>query len=274
MSALSRTGLRVSLVQGATRWHDPPANREYYGALMEPLAGQSDLIVLPETFTSGFSNEAIHNAETMEGQSVAWLREQASRLGAAITGSVQLRVGAVGEGRVYNRLLFVTPDGDLRHYDKRHLFRYAREHERYAAGSERLIVEWRGWRICPQVCYDLRFPVFARNRFDRAAARFDYDLLIFVANWPAARRYAWSTLLRARAIENLSYCAGLNRVGVDGNDLSYSGDSVVLDYLGQPLAELGAQEQTITVHLDPAALAAHRERFPAWMDADDFALTS
>jgi predicted amidohydrolase len=265
--------LRVSLVQGATRWHDPAANREYYGALMAPLKGQTDLVVLPETFTSGFSNEAIDRAETMNGQSLAWLREQASQLDAAITGSVQLRVGAVDEGRVYNRLLFVTPDGAVSHYDKRHLFRYAREHERYAAGNQRLVVEWRGWRICPLVCYDLRFPVFVRNRYDRAAARFDYDLLIFVANWPSPRRYAWSTLLRARAIENLSYCAGLNRVGVDGNDLNYAGDSALLDFLGQPLVELGAQEQVVTASLDPAALAAHRERFPAWMDADDFALT-
>jgi predicted amidohydrolase len=262
--------LRISLVQGATRWHDLAGNRDYYGALVAPLAGQSDLVVLPETFTSGFSNEAIHQAETMDGETVAWLRAQARALDAAITGSVQLRDGA----KVYNRLLFATPDGQVRHYDKRHLFRYAREHERYAAGGDRIVVEWRGWRICPLVCYDLRFPVFVRNRYDRAAARFDYDLLLFVANWPSARRYAWSTLLRARAIENLSYCAGLNRVGIDGNDLHYSGDSAVLDFLGQPLAELGAQEQVVTVRLDAALLAAHRERFPAWMDADTFELRS
>lgn len=267
--------LRVSLVQGATRWHDPAGNRDYYGALIAPLAGHTDLVVLPETFSSGFSNEAIHNAETMDGPTVAWLRERARGLDAAIMGSVQLRVGeGAASDNVFNRLLFVTPDGEVRHYDKRHLFRYADEHKRYAAGRERLVVEWRGWKICPLVCYDLRFPVFIRNRYDRSAARFDYDLSIFVANWPSPRRYAWSTLLRARAIENLSYCAGVNRVGIDGNELPYSGDSVVLDFLGQPLAELGAQEQTITVRLDPAALAAHRERFPAWMDADDFALTS
>jgi len=259
--------LKVSLIQGATRWHDPAANREYYGALMNEARG-SDLIMLPETFTSGFSNEAIHNAETMDGPTVAWLREQAKALDAAITGSVQLRV----EGKVYNRLLFVTADGSVRHYDKRHLFRYAGEHERYAAGSERLIVELNGWRICPLVCYDLRFPAFIRNRYDRAAQRFDYDLVLFVANWPSARRYAWQTLLRARAIENLSYCAGLNRVGNDGNNLHYAGDSAVLDFLGLPLAELGAQEQMLTVSLDRATLAAHRERFPAWMDADEFTL--
>lgn len=259
--------LRTSLVQGDTRWHDPEANRDHYGSLIAPLAGQTDLVVLPETFTSGFSNEAIHNAETMEGPTVAWLRERAIELDAAITGSVQLRVG---EG-VFNRLLFVTPDGTVRHYDKRHLFRYADEHKRYAAGRERLIVEWKGWKICPLVCYDLRFPVFSRNGH-AAQTGFEYDLVLFVANWPAARAHAWRTLLRARAIENLSYCLGVNRVGVDGNQLPYSGDSAVLDYLGQTMVDLGAQEQTVTIALDPDALAAFREKFPAWMDADAFDL--
>ena len=259
--------LRVTLVQGATRWHDPAGNRTYYGSMIAPLAGQTDLVVLPETFTSGFSNEAIHDAETMDGPTVAWLRERSRELDAAVTGSVQLRVG---DG-VFNRLLFVTPDGEVRHYDKRHLFRYADEHKRYAAGRERLVVEWKDWRICPLVCYDLRFPVFSRNRHDIRHG-FDYDLVLFVANWPAARAHAWRTLLRARAIENLSYCAGLNRVGVDGNQLPYSGDSAVLDFTGQTMAELGAQEQTVTVALDPATLAAFREKFPAWMDADAFEL--
>jgi len=259
--------LRVSLVQGATRWHDPVGNREYYGSLIAPLAGHTDLVVLPETFTSGFSNEAIHNAETMDGPSVAWLREKAKELDAAITGSVQLRAS---EG-VFNRLLFVTPDGEVRHYDKRHLFRYADEHKRYASGRDKLIVEWKGWRICPLVCYDLRFPVFSRNGHDPQRG-FNYDLVLFVANWPAARAHAWRTLLRARAIENLSYCLGVNRVGTDGNQLPYSGDSGVLDYLGQAMVDLGAQEQTVTVTLDPAALAAFREKFPAWMDADAFEL--
>lgn len=258
--------LKVSLVQGATRWHDPAGNRDYYANLMAPLTG-SDLVLLPETFTSGFSNEAIHNAETMEGPTITWLRAQARALDAAVCGSVQLRDGE----KVYNRLLFATPDGRMQHYDKRHLFRYAGEHERYAAGGDRLIVEWRGWRICPLVCYDLRFPVYSRNR--RVNDRFDYDLVLFVANWPTPRREPWRTLLRARAIENLSYCAGLNRVGTDGNGLSYSGDSGVIDFLGTPLAELGAQEQTITVLLDAGALAEHRARFPAWMDADEFRIS-
>ena len=264
--------LKVSLVQGATRWHDPAGNRDYYGALIAPLAGRTDLVVLPETFTSGFSNEAIHNAEGRDGPTIAWLREQARALDSAITGSVQLRVGeGPASDKVFNRLLFVTPDGEVRHYDKRHLFRYADEHKRYAAGSDKLIVEWKGWKICPQVCYDLRFPVFVRNRHDPQYG-FDYDLVLFVANWPAARAYAWRTLLRARAIENLSYCIGVNRVGTDGNQLPYSGDSAVLDFMGQPMADLGAQEQVVTVALDHAGLAAFREKFPAWMDADAFEL--
>jgi predicted amidohydrolase len=266
------SSLRVSLIQGATRWHDPAGNRDYYGKLLAPLRGQTDLCVLPETFTSGFSNEAINNAETMEGPTVDWIRTQARTLDAAVTGSVQLRVGDGDAKKVYNRLLFATPDGNVRHYDKRHLFRYAGEHERYAGGAERLIVEWKGWRIFPLVCYDLRFPIWSRNRVDPSTKRFEYDLVFFVANWPSARSYAWRTLLRARAIENLSYCAGLNRVGNDGNNLHYGGDSAVIDFLGQPLIEFGPQEQVATATLTHDALAAHRERFPAWMDADEFRL--
>ncbi len=239
--------LRISLVQGATRWHDPDANREYYGRLIAPLHGTTDLVLLPETFTSGFSNEAIDRAEGMDGPTVAWLRGQASKLGAAITGSVQIRTD---EG-VFNRLFFATPDGGLRHYDKRHLFRYAKEHERYAAGRERLTVEWKGWRICPLVCY---------------------DLLLYVANWPSARAYPWKTLLRARAIENLCFVAGLNRVGVDGNGLHYAGDSAVIDFLGHPLSESTDEEVVTTTTLPAGELLAHRERFPAMLDGDAFSI--
>ena len=261
--------LRVSLVQGATRWHDAAANRAYYGAFARSLRGQTDLIVLPETFTSGFTNETLHQAETMHGESIAWLKALAQNVGVVITGSVVIRDGE----RCVNRLIWMRADGTFEIYDKRHLFRMAKEHERYAGGNERLIIELNDWRICPQVCYDLRFPVWLRNRYNVSAAhRFDYDLLIFVANWPSPRRYAWSTLLRARAIENLCYCAGVNRVGVDGNDLHYAGDSAMLDFLGQSLVELGTQEQVVTVTLDPVGLAAHRERFPAWMDADGFSI--
>jgi predicted amidohydrolase len=266
---VERGDLRVSQVQGDTRWHDPAGNRAYYGALLAPLAGQTDLVILPETFTSGFSNEAIDKAEGMDGPTVAWIREQAVLLGAAVTGSVQLRVG---QG-VYNRLLWATPDGELQHYDKRHLFRYGNEHLRYAAGNERLSVEWKGWRINPQVCYDLRFPVFCRNRFDvERPGELDFDLQIFVANWPSARAYPWRTLLRARAIENLCFVAAVNRVGVDGNDLHYAGDSAVIDFLGQPQVEVREVQQVVTTTISAAALAAHRARFPAMLDADAFTL--
>lgn len=261
--------LRVSLVQGDTAWHDPAANRERYGALIAALAGQTDLVVLPETFTSGFSNDALANAEGMDGPTVAWIRQQAVTLGAVVTGSVQIREG---EG-VYNRLLWATPEGELHTYDKRHLFRMAREHERYAAGRDRITVELKGWRVCPLVCYDLRFPVFIRNRFGvEVSDRFDYDLLLFVANWPSPRRYAWQTLLRARAIENLCHVIGVNRVGTDGNGIGYSGDSVALDFLGQPQLELDDQVRVATTTFSAQALAAHRERFPAQLDADRFEL--
>ncbi|MCI2243904.1 amidohydrolase [Xanthomonas sp. PPL568] len=266
--------LRISLVQGDTRWHDPAGNRAHYAELLAPLAGITDVVILPETFTSGFSNDALAQAEDMDGPTVAWIREQAARLGAAVTGSVQLRVpGADGQAKVFNRLLWATPDGTLQHYDKRHLFRYGNEHLRYAAGRERLCVEWKGWRINPQVCYDLRFPVFCRNRYDvERPGQLDFDLQLFVANWPSARAYAWRTLLRARAIENLCFVAAVNRVGVDGNDLHYAGDSAVIDFLGQPQLEIREREQVATTTISAAALAAHRARFPAMLDADAFSL--
>lgn len=261
--------LRISLVQGATRWHDPAGNRDYYAELVAPLAGTSDLVILPETFTSGFSNEAIDQAEDMDGPTVAWMLAQARRLDAAVTGSVQLRA----DDGVYNRLLWATPDGTLRYYDKRHLFRYAGEHHRYAAGRDRMTVEWKGWRINPLVCYDLRFPVFARNRYGvEVDDGLDFDLQIYVANWPAARAYAWKTLLRARAIENLCYVAAVNRVGEDGKGLQYSGDSAVIDFTGQPLVECNAVEGVVGGVISAGLLAAHRSHFPAMLDGDRFSL--
>jgi omega-amidase len=261
--------LRISLVQAATAWHDPAANRALYGELAAPLAGRTDLILLPETFTSGFSNDALADAEGMDGPTFAWLQRLAADCDAVVAGSIQCRTA---QG-VYNRLLWMRPDGSCASYDKRHLFRMASEHERYAAGRERLTVDLHGWRVRPLVCYDLRFPVFIRNRFDvEAAGRFDYDLVVFVANWPAPRRHAWRTLLMARAIENLAYCAGVNRVGEDGNGIAYAGDSAVLDMRGERLVECGAQPQVVTVALSAAALQAHRERFPAQLDADRFEL--
>jgi omega-amidase len=257
--------LTVTLIQDATRWHDPVGNMALYGERIS-AAPRSDLIVLPETLLSGFSNDAVREAEGMDGTGVAWMRAQAAASGAVVTGSLVIRDG----NGVYNRMIWAEPDGRVSHYDKRHLFRMAGEHTRYAAGRDKLIVELAGWRICPVVCYDLRFPVFLRNRHD--GERFDYDLLVIVANWPSPRRHAWRTLLRARAIENLAYVVGVNRVGTDGNQLNYAGDSAALDPTGEALADLGPQPQSVTVKLSAEVLRAHRERFPAQLDADQFTL--
>ena len=252
--------LNVTLVQQPLAWQDPAANRARFAELLAPLAGRTDLVVLPEMFTTGFSMQAGALAEGMDGPSVEWLRATAAGLGAVVTGSV-----IVADGGYRNRLLWARPDGTLAHYDKRHLFRMAREHEHYAAGERRLVVELHGWRVLPLVCYDLRFPVWSRNRDD-------YDLAVYVANWPAARRYAWTALLRARAIENLACVVGVNRVGTDGAGIEYAGDSVALDALGQPLADLGAAAAVTQVTFSAEALANHRRRFPAHLDADAFRL--
>lgn len=258
--------LRISLVQGDTRWHDPGSNRTYYGNLVRDLTGQTDLAVLPETFLTGFTNDTASQAQAMNGASLDWLRDLAARTGIVITGSLIVREG----NSVYNRLLWVRPDGVCDWYDKRHLFRMAGEHEHFASGRGHLTVELKGWRIRPLVCYDLRFPVWARNRPHNG--ELEYDVLLFVANWPAPRREAWRTLLRARAIENLSYSVGLNRVGTDGNGLAYAGDSCVIDPLGQPIVELDDRAQTATLTLESNRLLDHRQNFPAWRDADRFEL--
>ena len=249
------------MIQADLAWQDPATNRRNLAAHFRGLAGHTDLIVLPEMFTTGFSMAADSLAETMAGATVGWLREEAAAIGCAITGSLIVEEN----GRHYNRLVWATPDGDIAHYDKRHLFRMAREQEHYAAGNRRLVVELKGWRLCPLVCYDLRFPVWSRSRGD-------YDVLLYVANWPARRRAAWSALLRARAIENSCYVVGVNRVGKDGNGASYSGDSVALDFLGQVLGGDRDGDFVETVVLDRESLATFRRDFPAHLDADDFEL--
>lgn len=253
--------LRVTLVQSDIAWQDPAANRSRLAAHFRGLAGHTDLIVLPEMFSTGFSVDADWLAEPMDGPTVGWMREEAASLGCAITGSIIVR----DAGRTFNRLVWARSDGTVEHYDKRHLFRMAGECEHFSAGDARLIVDLKGWRICPFICYDLRFPVWSRGRDD-------YDLLLYVANWPARRAHAWSALLRARAIENLSYVAAVNRIGRDGNDVSYVGDSVALDYLGQPVSSEGGGDRVETAVLDLESLRAYRASFPAHLDADGFEL--
>jgi len=253
------THLRVTLVQSEIAWESPSANRHRLAEHFRGLAGHTDLIVLPEMFSTGFSMHAGTLAESMNGPTVGWMREEAAAMGCVITGSLIVR----DQGRHFNRLVWARPDGSLAHYDKRHLFRMAGEHTHYAPGGSRLTVDLKGWRICPLVCYDLRFPVWSRSRGD-------YDLLLYVANWPARRAHAWAALLRARAIENLCYVAGVNRIGRDGNAVSYAGDSVALDFLGQPLSSEGGGDRVETAVLDMESLRAHRVSFPADLDADAF----
>jgi len=256
---------RVTLAQQPLAWHDAPANRAHFAALLAPLAGSTDLVILPEMFTSGFTMQPEKYAEDADGETREWLLEQARTLDAAVGGSVAVN----DRGRFYNRFMIALPDGLTYWYDKRHLFRMAGEHRHYSAGAHALIIEWRGVRLCPLVCYDLRFPVWSRRR-----PELEYDLVIYTANWPAARRYAWMTLLRARAIENQAYCIGVNRVGADGDGIAHAGDSVVLDFTGQPLLELLDQPQLATVSIDVESLRDWRDKFPAQLDADAFILES
>jgi omega-amidase len=254
---------RVSIVQQPLSWQDPAANRAHFAKLLAPLAGTTDLVVLPEMFTTGFTMQPELHAEKAGGDTRAWLLAQALELDAAVGGSV-----AVNEGdRCFNRFMLATPAGEVYTYDKRHLFRMGGEHRHYSAGGHATIVEFRGLRLCPLICYDLRFPVWSRRR-----PELDYDLVIYAANWPAARRFAWQSLLRARAIENQAYCIGVNRVGDDGHGVAHLGDSVVLDFMGQPLLELGSDANVATVPIDAATVRGWRDKFPAHLDADCFSL--
>lgn len=251
--------LRLTLLQTELHWQAPEANRENFSIRIAEHAANSDLIMLPEMFTTGFTMEAAENSELGDGESASWLREMATSHEVHLTGSVVIRE----DERYFNRLFWATPSGELQSYDKRHLFRMAGEHNKYSAGEERIIVRLGDWRICPLVCYDLRFPVWSRGVNE-------YDLLLYVANWPAARRSAWRTLLPARAVENLSYCAGVNRIGKDGKGIEYAGDSLVADYLGNLAADAGNADTALQVTLSLDKLDRYREKFPAWKDADRF----
>lgn len=257
-----RPDLELALIQTTLAWHDPAANREHFHALLE-LARGADLVILPEMFSTGFSMDSASLAEPEEGSTTQWLREQAQRIGAVVCGSLIIQAA---DGSYRNRLLWARPDGSLAHYDKRHLFRMAGEHKHYSAGDEQVVLELKGWRVRPLICYDLRFPVWSR---DPSAT----DLLLYTANWPGARRLHWNRLLPARAIENLCYVAAVNRVGEDGKGHGYTGDSQVLDFQGEPLLLAEAGDGVFRQRLAAAPLDAYRERFPAHLDADAFTLS-
>ncbi len=254
------TDLLISMVQAHITWEDKAENLAYYGELLRRIDGKTHLVVFPETFTTGFSMDAPRLADTMDGETVKTLRGWAKKYNLALTGSFI----ATEKGKYYNRAFFITPESE-QYYDKRHLFRMAGETEVYTPGHSRPIFHFRGWNICLEVCYDLRFPVWSRNTNNA------YDLLIYVANWPAVRRSAWKPLLLARAIENMAYVCGVNRVGIDGKGFEYDGESVVYSPKGELLAECEEKEEkNCTVCLSLEKLQRFREKFPAWKDADQF----
>jgi omega-amidase len=257
----NRPDLELALIQTTLAWHDPAANREHFQTLLEQARG-ADLVILPEMFSTGFSMESAELAEPEDGPSSIWLLEQAQAVGAVICGSLIIRTA---DGSYRNRLLWARPDGSLAQYDKRHLFRMAGEHKHYSAGDQQVVLELKGWRVRPLICYDLRFPVWSRD----AAGT---DLLLYTANWPGARRHHWNRLLPARAIENLCYVAAVNRVGEDGKGHGYTGDSQVLDFQGETLMAAGAADGVFRARLSSEALAVYRERFPAHLDADTFTM--
>jgi omega-amidase len=254
--------LRCLLVQTQLFWADADANRRQLEAIARERGSGCDLLIFPETFTSGFLGDVEAAPETMEGTTLEWMRTLAAELGCVLCGSVAI---ATEQGRV-NRLLWVQPDGELQYYDKRHLFSFGGEDKRYVAGRERKVFHYRGWRICPQICYDLRFPAWCRNRDD-------YDVLLFVANWPEPRTPAWTALLRARAIENQCYVIGVNRSGRDPRGLEYIGASAVYDPLGETVLDLGAAECSKSTTIEQDKVRGIRSRLPFQQDADDFRLS-
>lgn len=261
--------LRITIIQSPLHWENAAANLAMFSQKLDVVKNETDLIVLPEMFTTGFAVERAHVAEEHGGKGLQWMQQKAKEKGCVITGSIAVKE----DGKLYNRLYWVEPNGDYKHYNKRHLFRMAKENNFFTGGDQKIICELKGWKICPLVCYDLRFPVWSRNRFDKKQESWEYDALIYVANWPEVRNFPWKSLLVARAIENQCYTIGVNRIGSDGNDFPHSGDSLVLNPRGEQLSSLKANEEGCeTVTLDRAYLENFRKQFPVGMDADDFEL--
>nr|WP_315198082.1 amidohydrolase [uncultured Flavobacterium sp.] len=253
--------MKIALIQSSLFWENPKANRNHFEEKINSISESVDLIVLPEMFTSGFTMKPNEVAETMQGETIVWLKHLAKAKNTAITGSLVI----TENGNFYNRLVFVFPSGEIQFYDKRHLFTLAGEDEIYTAGIKKLIVEYKGWKICPLICYDLRFPVFARNVEE-------YDLLIYVANWPEIRIKAWDALLKARAIENMSYTIGVNRIGEDDNKFEYNGHSQAINFLGDYILEPIETTGVFIVELNKAELLLARKKFNFLNDQDSFVL--
>ncbi|MEX1002517.1 MAG: amidohydrolase [Crocinitomicaceae bacterium] len=259
--------LNVAIIQTTLEWEDKEKNLSHFNCLIEKqLKGkQVDLLVLPEMFNTGFTMNAKKLAEKMDGSTVSWMKEKAQDLDCEVGGSIIIEE----EGQFFNRFLIVDQNQIKVYYDKRHLFRMADEHKHYSAGKRRVVYTLNGWRILLQVCYDLRFPVFSRNR--TIDGKKEYDLSIYIANWPEKRNQVWKILLQARAAENQAYCLGLNRIGVDGNDISYSGDSMLVDPWGTIQQQFAEKKESVKIlTLDSSVIEHLNERFPAFKDADSF----
>lgn len=253
--------MKIVLIQSSLFWENPKANRNHFEVKINAISEKIDLIVLPEMFSTGFTMNPEAVFETMQGETIKWLQSLAKAKNSAITGSFVIKEN----GNFYNRLLFVFPSGEIQFYDKRHLFTLAGEDKTYTSGKEKLIVEYKGWKICPLICYDLRFPVFARNTED-------YDLLIYVANWPKARIQAWDILLKARSVENLCYTIGVNRIGLDDNNFEYNGHSQTVDFLGNYVLEPQETEGVFIVELNKEKLVETRNKLGFLNDRDVFEL--
>jgi len=284
--------LKVTIIQSELHWENVDENLAMFSEKINAISTPTDVIVLPEMFNTGFSMESEKLAESMDGKTVKWMLTQAKKTNAAVTGSLIIKVvpfdSAQGTTLYYNRLIWVQPDGKLQTYDKRHLFRMANEHESFSAGTERLIVNYKGWRICPMICYDLRFPVWTRNKQlsvdscqlsenkqqttnNKQQNSNVYDILIYMANWPEARKIHWSKLLEARAIENQCYVVGVNRTGEDGNEFSYTGNSAIINFMGEMITATKEKiSSTETSSLSLTELNAWRDKFPLSLDGDEF----
>jgi predicted amidohydrolase len=255
--------LKVTIIQSDLAWENKALNINHFDSIISDIEENTDLIILPEMFTTGFTMKPEKFAEDINGETANWMRSTAKSKKSALAGSIIVSQN----GSHYNRLIFSDSTGNVSWYDKRHLFRMGNEHNNYCQGDERMIADLKGWKICPLICYDLRFPVWSRNKND-------YDILLYVANWPESRREIWVTLLVARAIENQCYVIGVNRVGKDGNEINYSGDSMVISPRGNVISETRAYTESIeTVELSISDLTEFRQKFPVGLDADDFEIS-
>ena len=261
------SSLHFTIIQTSLFWEDKGANLDKLGQKIRSIQEPTEIIVLPEMFNTGFSMQPEIMGETMEGPTVDWMRRLSAEKKAIITGSLIIEEN----GKYYNRLIWMLPNGQLGYYDKRHLFAFAGEDQHYSPGNKRLIASVKGWKINLQICYDLRFPVWARQQKNEETQK-EYDVLLYVANWPEKRNHAWKTLLTARAIENQCFTIGVNRVGLDGHNIAHSGDSMIVGPLGEILYHCAYEEDMFHIRLEKEEVNNTRAQFPFWKDADDFTI--